>query len=808
MGKICAGWGKRIMACAVLAVAFAGVFAGGAELAADFVEQDSWGLFKSHARPQGVWVETVGENLALHSGVRIRADSQENRTFSPERCRDGVWNDAQSRWSSANDWENNEHWLEICFPQETTVGLVRIYWERTNACAYTLEYAVQGEEWKVAARFDEPPGQKTQDIYLVAPVQADRLRLHVTQVRREEADLSLYYQNISVLELEVYEGLADAFLIEKPKILPGLHRLLPDLQTPEGYDLEFVGADYETVVDPKGRIADTLSAVEVELGFALVKDGIRRELAGLPVEIAAAREPERDKRKEEAGKANPEKAGLPEGFTAMEWKPMGGRLLRAKSYEIVLQKGQEKELLPTARLFAQELSAYSGKTADICGREKEILPQGGDTDTGRIFLSLAEDNENDSAADWPSGLGEEGFEISIGVREKETGGQPDLGMRNRDVRILAETAQGIRWGCVSFLDLLEKSEGKLPAGILRDYPRYAVRGFGIDVGRRPVSMELLYRIMRELSGRKMNTLHIHLNDNQIIAQSGYDKTAEGARSLYAGFRLESGLCNGEGEGITSTDLFYTKEAFAQFVEDAAAYGVEVVPEIDTPAHSLAITKAFPELGLSHSPESADQLDVSNPKTVALVKALWEEYLTGDGQKAAAFAGCKALHIGMDEYFGDEAEYVSYLQEISGYVAGLAPGKEIRVWGSLSKTKADWSGVSRNLQMHIWDTSWADPQEMYEAGFGIINSLSSSLYLIPGGGYDRLDLEFLQKSWRPNRFETAEQTWELPAYSVRMLGSVYMMWNDWMWLNGETITEDALFDRFREPLPVLAGKLWG
>ena len=41
-------------------------------------------------------------------------------------------------------------------------------------------------------------------------------------------------------------------------------------------------------------------------------------------------------------------------------------------------------------------------------------------------------------------------------------------------------------------------------------------------------------------------------------------------------------------------------------------GVEVVPEIDTPAHSLALTKVFPKLGLSGDPESVDQLDLSNP----------------------------------------------------------------------------------------------------------------------------------------------------------------------------------------------------
>ena len=80
--------------------------------------------------------------------------------------------------------------------------------------------------------------------------------------------------------------------------------------------------------------------------------------------------------------------------------------------------------------------------------------------------------------------------------------------------------------------LCENETGYLPCGIIRDYPLYEVRGFGIDVGRRAISMDLLYEIVKELSAHKMNTLQVHLNDNQIITQSGYDGTMEGAMNLY------------------------------------------------------------------------------------------------------------------------------------------------------------------------------------------------------------------------------------------------------------------------------------
>ena len=81
-------------------------------------------------------------------------------------------------------------------------------------------------------------------------------------------------------------------------------------------------------------------------------------------------------------------------------------------------------------------------------------------------------------------------------------------------------------------------------------------------------------------------------------------------------------------------------------------GVEVVPEIDTPAHSLALTKVFPKLGLSGDPESVDQLDLSNPAAQKLAEMIWSEYLT----ESDVFSGTGTVHIGMDEYFGNQKAF--------------------------------------------------------------------------------------------------------------------------------------------------------
>ena len=713
----------------------------------------------------GIWVDLVEENLMLKKGVRVKADSMENEEFPADMVKDGITDEEGNRWSSANDWENNEHWLQVDFREEVPVTCIKLFWERTNACRYAVEYSADKKEWMTLAEFNESPDEKEQTILLDVPVQTRYLRLHVFDVTKKEEDLSLYYQNVSLAELEVYGSIAGSMFIERPEIGTGTNRKLTLPVVEEGYSLQFGGADYANLIDMDGNIADTLSDVEAELGFVLCKDGLTWELPGIKTVIPAS----------EAGDNAMD-------FAVAEAKTTDSLARISSDVAFTIsntETADEKILQKMAELFAAELEQYTGEDGGSEAVDADTV-QAHEIDCVEFVL----EDETDNA------LGDEGCEIRV---EEE------------QISIVANTPAGIRFGCVTLLDLLkdiagQSEEGTLALGTYRDYPKYEVRGFGIDVGRRAISLDLLYRMVEELSLQKMNTLHVHLNDNQIISSSGYDGTIEGARNLYAGFRLESDIKNDADAYITSSDYFYTKEEFRKFIEDAAVYGVTVVPEIDTPAHSLAFTKVFPELGMNKDPEAADMLDLSKKEARQLGKDIWSEAVP-------VFENTTTLHLGMDEYFGDTEDFLLYLEELTNHVSSIAPDKQLRVWGSLTWKGGDLSGINKNIQMQIWDVDWADPVDMYEEGFSIINSLKNELYIIPGGGYDRLDTEYLQNTWQPNVYRTEERTWTLPAWSDRNLGACYMMWNDWAQLNGESITEDDLYERFEEPLAIIADKLW-
>ena len=742
-------------------------------------------LLNATVTEEGILAEMAGENLVRARTVTVSADSVETESFPATLVRDGDDESQTSRWSSANDRDNCDHWLRLDFPEEEEIALLRVTWERDNMTRYAVETSEDGDSWTEVLAFDTAPEELVQDIRFPEAVRTKHLRLHFTDVRREEEDGTMYYQNVSVLELEAYDAASqEQFLIETPVIPAGTGRVLQMPSVPEGYALQFAGADYEMLIDAEGNIRDTLSDVPVEIGYTLTFDGGQEALPGMHVTIPAS----------EADAAG---VTLPAGIEVMEcaaWPSWQSAYLEiSDKCEAETEYGDRKNNTAagnTEALLLQNKDTFTEEIRNLC---QELRSRTGTEDdegtANRVRLLLTE-------ADDPRVAGAEGFQMEIGGPE-----HPE------EIVIYAQTVAGLRWGEVTLLELMEETEGALPACVIRDYPRYAVRGFGVDVARRMVPMEWLYRVVEELSRHKMNTLHLHLNDNHIVAEHSYDGTLQGAYDLYAGFRLESSIENEDGEGITSTDLYYTDEEFKELVQYAASLGVTIVPEIDTPAHSLAFIRVFPELGVKRITDMADTLDLSSEDAKTFAKNLWSEYLSGED---ALFADCPVLHLGMDEYFGEGEVYLSYLKDMSAYVASLAPEKELRVWGSLDWYEDLPYDLPEDLTMQVWSPEWCDVRRAFARGHGIINSLSHQLYIIPGTGQELQELAAGEAEWSPNTFEDGRNTFTIPAYSPQMKGACYMLWNDHSGEGGnlrEEYDDESLFELFRAPLPAIAGELW-
>ena len=709
-------------------------------------------------------------NLALRKGVTATSDSTENEALTAYMAIDGDDSTPASRWSSENNWEDASHYIQLEFPTEISVSFVVLKWERRNVTSYALEGSVDGENWQVLQAFDRAPEVKDQEIALKEAVTVRFLRLSTYEVSRREEDYSDLYQNISLYEFEVYADKPAAYQLEQARIGStedgGRYLILPD--APEGYEVTYLGADYEQVIGSDGTVYDTIRDKEVTVGFRVssVKDGADTRETAQTLTVPAYAASDSAGAKDGASGSNPCPSVIP---AVAEWQGGRGKFECSGTVRIVVE--EDSDLQDVAALLADRLRTRMGCEPEVVSGRQE------DAGVGGIYLGYTGETE---------GLGREGYLCDITDK----------------CVITAESDTGVRWGTVTVLQILEQ-EGFLPQGKIRDYPQYEVRGFGIDVARKAVSMDTLYAMMETMSFYKMNDLTIHLNDNEILSTSGLADSVESALTAESAFRLESDIGNGDGQRLTSSEYAYTKEEFARFIDTARTYGVRVVPEIDTPAHSLALTKLFPEYALAARPESVDQIDLGSTEAVELVKSIWTEALAKEN---GAFRHAQIVNIGMDEYYGDGEQYRVYLTEIAKLVH--EEGRTVRVWGSLSNMEGRTMPETDDLQMNLWSTAWADPREMYEAGYSLINMQNNHLYVIPGGGYDRLDVRELYENWEPNKFYDHSILEIIPAYTPQMLGAVYMMWNDMSGSLDVGISEYDLYERFEEPLPVLAAKLWG
>jgi len=164
------------------------------------------------------------------------------------------------------------------------------------------------------------------------------------------------------------------------------------------------------------------------------------------------------------------------------------------------------------------------------------------------------------------------------------------------VEALALTEDGLRWAVQTLRQLLPvEGEPVVPAVEIRDVPRYAWRGSLLDVARWCHPLPFLYRYVDLLALHKLNTLHLHLTDDQgwRFEVRKYPLLTE-----VGGFRRESAAGHAREERFDGVPHggFYTQAELRDLVAYAARRGVRIMPEVDMPGHTQAAIAAYPHLG--------------------------------------------------------------------------------------------------------------------------------------------------------------------------------------------------------------------
>lgn len=448
---------------------------------------------------------------------------------------------------------------------------------------------------------------------------------------------------------------------------------------------------------------------------------------------------------------NPKPFVIPE---LKQWTGKDGNFIPGKDARIVCTS-QNPELLRIAKMFADDYRQMFGQTLSVVQ---------GKAASGDFVLALSTDKK----------LGEEGYAIKITDR----------------VPASAPTTTGLYWSTRTLLQLAEQNqERSLPQGVIRDYPDYPLRGFMIDCGRKFIPMSYLQDLVKIMAYYKMNTLQVHLNDNGFkqYFEHNWDKT-------YAAFRLESDTY----PGLAARDGSYSKKEFIDFQKQAASNFVEIIPEIDVPAHSLALTHYKPEIGSKEY--GMDHLDLFKPETYEFVDALFKEYLEGDNP---VFVG-KRVHIGTDEYSNAKKDVVEKFRAFTDHYIRFVEGfgKQAVVWGALSHAKGDTPVKSEDVIMNAWYNGYADPATMIKDGYKLICIPDGMVYIVPVAGYyqDYLNEPYLYKEWTPAHIGKSVFEEKHPS----ILGGMFAIWNDHA---GNGISVKDIHHRIFSPLQTLSVKMW-
>jgi hexosaminidase len=439
-----------------------------------------------------------------------------------------------------------------------------------------------------------------------------------------------------------------------------------------------------------------------------------------------------------------------------EWFGGVGSFSITKDTRIVL-RNNTKELERIGYQLSQDYVAMFGTNLKIIvGRKAR---------EGDIFLDIRNDKH----------LGEEGYRIFI----------------RKVLSVEAQNARGLFWATRTLLQLCETCRGKLPCGKAIDIPDYSLRGLMLDCGRKFFPISYLRNLVKVMAYYKMNTLHLHLNDNGFKECFNNDWN-----QTYSAFRLESEIY----PGLAAKDGFYTKKQFVKLQELADSVGVEIIPEIDIPGHSLCFVHYKPEIGSKEY--GLENLDLFKPKTYQFLDALFREYLQGPDP---VFRGPR-VHIGTDEYPNAKQAIVEKFRYFTDYYTRFVEGfgKQACVWGALDIKKGTTPVKSENVVLSAWYNGYADPSESIKKGYKLISIPDEQVYIVPGtvpGFYsDYLDIRKLYLQWTPSIIGKAV----FPERTSGILGGMFAVWTDYV---GNGITVKDIHYRIMPALQTLSTKMW-
>ncbi len=174
----------------------------------------------------------------------------------------------------------------------------------------------------------------------------------------------------------------------------------------------------------------------------------------------------------------------------------------------------------------------------------------------------------------------------------------NLVVNEKGITIEASDNQGVFYAIQSLKSMLppiNSTSIKLKFVSVNDKPRFAYRGFMLDIVRNFKSKEVIKKYLDVMAAYKLNVFHFHLIDDEgwRIEISSLPELTEVGATRSPSFMDGNTIHPAYGSGAIGTDKYYLSRAdFIEILKYANERFITVIPEIETPGHARAAIKSM------------------------------------------------------------------------------------------------------------------------------------------------------------------------------------------------------------------------
>lgn len=197
-----------------------------------------------------------------------------------------------------------------------------------------------------------------------------------------------------------------------------------------------------------------------------------------------------------------------------------------------------------------------------------------------------------AAAGVPTGASGPALRVTISAAGKYPPEAYRLMASGNGIDITAGSAAGARYALESLAQQAASERGQLRPLIVEDWPRFGFRGLEIDLARNFHSKGELLKIIEQMGRYKLNTLHLHLGDDEgwrLQIAKFPELTEVGGYRCYDPSETRCLLPQlGSGpDRDTPVNGYLTSADYIEILKAAKARGITVIPSFDMPGHSRA-----------------------------------------------------------------------------------------------------------------------------------------------------------------------------------------------------------------------------